>query len=77
VGSEKAVAMLEAALKGEPRENLISLLEEMGDTLAKTSICGLGQVALAPVLSVIRNFPESARARLDGRGPAGGGKPDS
>ncbi len=77
VGSEKAVVMLEAALKGEPRENLIPLLEEMGETLAKTSICGLGQVALAPVLSVIRNFPEAARARLGGGGPGSGGKPDS
>ena len=64
VGSEKAVAMLEQALAGKPVKNLIPLLREMGETLAKTSICGLGQVALAPVLSVIRNFPEAAESRL-------------
>jgi NADH:ubiquinone oxidoreductase subunit F (NADH-binding) len=64
VGSEKAVALLEEALAGKPVKNLIPLLLEMGDTLAKTSICGLGQVALAPVLSVIENFPQAAEARL-------------
>ncbi len=68
VGSDKAVSMLEAALGGKPGENLISLLREMGDTLARTSICGLGQVALAPVLSVIENFPEAAAARLGNSG---------
>ena len=68
VGSEKAVAMLEAALDGKPEaeDNLIPLLREMGETLSKTSICGLGQVALQPVLSIIENFPEAAARRLGG-----------
>ncbi|MCZ6473455.1 MAG: NAD(P)H-dependent oxidoreductase subunit E [SAR324 cluster bacterium] len=73
VGSAKAVDMLETALAGNPQQNLIPLLQEMGDTLAKTSICGLGQVALAPVLSVIENFSEAAAARLGGSN--GGRKP--
>ena len=73
VGSAKAVDMLETALAGNPQQNLIPLLQEMGDTLAKTSICGLGQVALAPVLSVIENFSEAAAARLGGS--KGGRKP--
>ena len=68
VGSEKAVLMLEQALAGKPAKNLIPLLREMGETLAKTSICGLGQVALAPVLSVINNFPQVAEARLGKEG---------
>ncbi len=71
VGSEKAVTMLEAALgeggaNGGYGEKLIPLLREMGETLSKTSICGLGQVALQPILSVIENFPETAARRLDG-----------
>jgi NADH:ubiquinone oxidoreductase subunit F (NADH-binding) len=32
-------------------------LEELHATLARTSICGLGQVALGPLLSILRNFP--------------------
>ncbi len=66
VGSQKAVIMLERALAGEPPPNLIATLQELGETLAKTSICGLGQVALQPVLSVIDQFPDLAAQRLGG-----------
>jgi formate dehydrogenase beta subunit len=65
VGSEKAVEMIEDALAGKPKPGLIPLLQEMGLTLTQTSICGLGQVALQPILSVIANFPEDAARRLD------------
>ena len=68
VGSEKAVNMLEAALAGNPQEGLVPQLRELGETLAQTSICGLGQVALQPILSVLDNFPELAAARLNGKG---------
>jgi NADH:ubiquinone oxidoreductase subunit F (NADH-binding) len=66
VGSEKAVTLIEEALAGRPAEGLTGLLRELGRTLARTSICGLGQVALQPILSVIDNFPEAARRRLEG-----------
>ncbi len=60
VGTEKAVKMLEsvAAVTDEQR----SELEQLHATLARTSICGLGQVALGPMLSVLNNFP-AARER--------------
>jgi NADH:ubiquinone oxidoreductase subunit F (NADH-binding) len=32
-------------------------LEQLHATLARTSICGLGQVALGPLLSILKNFP--------------------
>lgn len=65
VGSTKAVTMLEEALAGRPQPGLTGLLHELDDTLAQTSICGLGQVALSPVTGVIEMFPEAAR-RLEG-----------
>ena len=65
VGSEKAVEMIEEALRGKPRPGLIPLLQELGQTMSQTSICGLGQVALQPILSVIQNFPEDAKRRLE------------
>ena len=68
VGSEKAAQMIDRALAGKPRPGLIPLLQELGRTMAQTSICGLGQVALQPILSVIANFPEEAARRLEGRG---------
>jgi NADH:ubiquinone oxidoreductase subunit F (NADH-binding)/NADH:ubiquinone oxidoreductase subunit E len=68
VGSHKAVELVEQALAGAPAPGLPALLEELGRTLARTSICGLGQVALGPLLSVMANFPAAARARLTPNG---------
>jgi NADH:ubiquinone oxidoreductase subunit F (NADH-binding) len=59
VGTEKAVKLLEGA--GAVSESNRALLEEMSRTLLRTSICGLGQVALGPLLSILRNFPDSVR----------------
>jgi len=66
VGSHKAVDLVEAALAGKPQPDLIPLLQELNSTLAQTSICGLGQVALAPLMSVIDHFPDDALPRLQG-----------
>ena len=68
VGSHKAVNLIEAALEGQPGDDLIALIREMGETLARTSICGLGQVALQPIISVIENFPRDAAQRLTRNG---------
>jgi NADH:ubiquinone oxidoreductase subunit F (NADH-binding) len=61
VGSQKAVELVEraGALTGETLERVQSLHE----TLAQTSICGLGQVALAPLLSLARHFPDQMGGR--------------
>ncbi len=56
VGSEKAVALAEAAGRLGPAEEAI--LRELNDTMARTSICGLGQVALGPLISVLDRFPD-------------------
>ena len=53
VGSEKAVKLVEAERGGVSPETR-ALLEQMHETLQRTSICGLGQVALAPLLSLLR-----------------------
>jgi NADH:ubiquinone oxidoreductase subunit F (NADH-binding) len=54
VGTEKAVALVEA---GPLTPDRVTRLRELHATLARTSICGLGQVALAPLLSVVDRFP--------------------
>ncbi len=60
VGSEKAVALLSqgAGLSEEHQATVRSLHE----TMQQTSICGLGQVALGPLLSILDRFPEVAGA---------------
>ncbi len=52
VGSEKAVKLVEEHGVDEP------LLNELNTTMVQTSICGLGQVALGPLLSILKNFPK-------------------
>ncbi|HVK68472.1 MAG TPA: NADH-ubiquinone oxidoreductase-F iron-sulfur binding region domain-containing protein [Polyangium sp.] len=64
VGTEKAVAILEDAVLGRGKKRHLVVLSELAETLADTSICGLGQVAIAPFLSVLRAFEDDVRARF-------------
>jgi NADH:ubiquinone oxidoreductase subunit F (NADH-binding) len=57
VGSEKAVAVLEDVLSGRQPRTALDILPDLGETLALTSICGLGQVAVNPALSVLKLLP--------------------
>jgi formate dehydrogenase beta subunit len=68
VGSHKAVDLVESALAGKPQPDLVALLQDLNSTLAQTSICGLGQVAMAPLMSVINYFPDEALPKLQGSG---------
>jgi len=54
VGTQKAVHLLEAPRWDRP------LLRELAEAMADGSICGLGQAAMNPVLSLLRHFPEDA-----------------
>ena len=51
IGTEKAVQLI-ATRETEGLERL----RELDEPLASTSICGLGQAALTPVLSVLDHF---------------------
>ncbi len=59
VGSQKAVQILEGVGCGQSEISELAILPELGDTLEQTSICGLGQVALNPILSLMRNVPNA------------------
>jgi NADH:ubiquinone oxidoreductase subunit F (NADH-binding)/NADH:ubiquinone oxidoreductase subunit E len=61
VGSQKAVEILEGVQAGRTPKTALAVLAELGDTLTQTSICGLGQVAVAPALSVLTAWPEIGR----------------
>jgi len=55
VGSHKAHAILTAALeRGAGSDAVDRKIDQLDETLRLTSICGLGQVALGPVMSVLR-----------------------
>jgi len=57
MGSEKAVVMIEEAGAGVDE----ALLRSLAETMEQTSICGLGQVALGPLLSILSRFPDRAK----------------
>ena len=61
VGSHKAVEILEGVQAGTMPKSALAVLPELGETLLQTSICGLGQVAVAPALSVLKAWPELGR----------------
>ena len=58
VGSEKIVMLLEGILHGRGSAADLALIEELSETMALTSICGLGQAAPNPILSVIKYFKD-------------------
>ncbi|MCH2596313.1 MAG: SLBB domain-containing protein, partial [Pirellulales bacterium] len=62
IGSEKAVGILQAVQSGEGSRDALQILPDLGETLEQTSICGLGQVALNPILSMLKHFPEELPA---------------
>ena len=61
VGSHKAHVILTEALAGGA-DGVDGRIDQLEETLRMTSICGLGQVALGPVMSVLRLRGERAGA---------------
>ena len=61
VGSEKAVALIEKA--GGISSSDEALLRSLHETMQQTSLCGLGQVALGPLLSILDHFPDQCAVR--------------
>ena len=64
VGSQKMVDIIAGIIAGTARDTDLDDIEQLGETLTLTSICGLGQVAIAPFLSVMKAFPEEVAARF-------------
>ena len=73
VGSTKAHELLRHAVDEGAEsldEPLLQRIVQLEETLRKTSICGLGQVALGPVVSVL-GFDKGASAAADQPRPGG------
>lgn len=63
-GTEKVVTMLEDVLAGKGNGALLDALPDLEETLAETSICGLGQVALGPIASALKYWGDEMNAHL-------------
>ena len=58
IGTKRMLEILENITEGRGKIGDIELLEEIGETLKQTALCGLGQTAANPILSTIRYFRE-------------------
>ncbi|MCR4436112.1 MAG: NADH-quinone oxidoreductase subunit NuoF [Clostridiales bacterium] len=56
LGTKRMLEILERIAKGQGQEGDIEILEELGGIIKDTALCGLGQTAPNPVLSMIKNF---------------------
>lgn len=72
LGAKRMLDLLEKMTEGEAEEGDIEKLEELAETVRKTSFCGLGQAAPNPVLSTLRFFRNEYEAHVyDKECPAG------
>jgi ferredoxin len=51
--------------RGQPGD--IELLQRMGETIAESSLCGLGATAPRPVLSTLKYFPEEYTEHIEAK----------
>ena len=76
VGSQKMVELLTRWTQGNVSEGAyrsdLALIEELSQAMSLTSICGLGQIVPAPILSVLKHFRAEIDAHvLKGQCPSG------
>jgi NADH:ubiquinone oxidoreductase subunit F (NADH-binding)/NADH:ubiquinone oxidoreductase subunit E len=64
LGTARLAEMLEEIMHGRGRKEHLDMIHELGDAMALASICGLGQIAPAPIASVIKNFPQEVEDHI-------------
>lgn len=71
-GTKRMLEILNRIVDGNGRDGDIELLKELGETISKTALCGLGKTAAGPVLSTIKYFEDEYKAHIyDKKCPAG------
>ena len=72
IGTKRMLEILTRITKGEGREGDIEILQEIGQIIKDSSLCGLGQTCPNPVLSTITHFRQEYEAHIrDKQCPAG------
>jgi len=64
IGTKRMLEILERITSGEGREGDIELLQELGEKIISSSLCGLGQSAPNPVLTTIKYFRDEYEAHI-------------
>jgi NADH:ubiquinone oxidoreductase subunit F (NADH-binding)/(2Fe-2S) ferredoxin/Pyruvate/2-oxoacid:ferredoxin oxidoreductase delta subunit len=72
IGNKRMFEIMVNITKGKGTEQDLADLQELGEIIKDTSLCGLGQTAPNPVLSTMKYFYEEYKAHvIDKRCPAG------
>jgi NADH-quinone oxidoreductase subunit F len=64
LGTKRMLEILTRISRGDGVEGDIELLQEMGQSIKDSSLCGLGQTSPNPVLSTIRHFREEYESHI-------------
>jgi NADH:ubiquinone oxidoreductase subunit F (NADH-binding)/NAD-dependent dihydropyrimidine dehydrogenase PreA subunit/(2Fe-2S) ferredoxin len=64
-GIDAMLNILNKISRGEGKEEDLTFLEELGNSIRDVSLCGLGQTAPNPVLSTLRYFRHEYRAHIE------------
>jgi NADH-quinone oxidoreductase subunit F len=64
VGLKRMLEVFEEITAGRGKEEHIRFLQEMGEAIKDTALCGLGNTAPNPVLTTIKYFPEEYEAHI-------------
>ncbi len=67
VGTKRMLEILERITAGKGVRGDVELLEELGETIKQTAMCGLGQTAPNPVLSTIKYFREEYDEHIESK----------
>jgi len=65
-GTKRMLEILTRITQGEGTLRDLELLERLGHTISRASLCGLGQTAPNPVLSTLRHFHEEYLQHIEG-----------
>lgn len=65
VGIDRMLEIITDITEGRGRMEQLDLLEELGDTISQTALCGLGKTAPNPVLSTLRYFRSEYEAHIN------------
>lgn len=72
IGNKRLLELLDKITSGKAEEQDLEDMEELGEIIKDTSLCGLGQTAPNPVLSTMKYFREEYLAHVrEKRCPAG------
>jgi NAD-dependent dihydropyrimidine dehydrogenase PreA subunit len=72
LGVDRMLEIVTDITEGRGRPEQLELLEELGETVRETALCGLGKTAPNPVLSTLHYFREEYEAHVrERRCPAG------